>query len=301
LETLAEKTKLNLQKKVLTNRLYTDRISKVIDYIEDNIGSKPRLNELADIAMFSKYHFHRIFKNVTGETLNDFIKRVKMIKAHRLLMIDKTITIKELTYLLGYNSMANFSRDFKDFHGISPSEIKSTSVIKEERVNKKDNNALNIQYKGIEKIPDTFVLYKKLTTGYSTESIPKAFDELYRIALDYHFKIKQFVGIGYDDPDYTPANKCKYDACIVVDKDDIPKNTPCNSKKIKGGQYAVFYFEGYKDDISSAWDYIFKEWLLNSNYIPSDRPHLEMYLYSEQYESGIYNVNLCLPIKSIYK
>ncbi|MGC9471925.1 MAG: AraC family transcriptional regulator [Bacteroidales bacterium] len=284
----------------MINNLYIDRISKVIDYIEVNIDTKLRLDELADIAMFSKYHFHRIFKNITGETLNDFIKRLKMIKAYRLLKIDKAITIKELTYSLGYNSIANFSRDFKYFHGLSPLEIKSPSVVIEERVMRNDYNAPNIEYKGIEKIPDTFVLYKKITTGYCPESISKTFDDLYRIALDYNFIITQFVGIGYDDPDYTPANKCKYDACIAVNN-DIPKSIPCNSKSLKGGLYAVFYFEGYKNDISSAWDYIFKEWLLNSNYIPTDRPHLEMYLHSEHYELGFYNVNLCLPIKSINK
>lgn len=288
-------------KKTLTNNLYIERISKVIDYIEVNIDTKLRLNELADIAMFSKYHFHRIFKNSTGETLNDFIKRLRMIKAYRLLKIDKAITIKELTYSLGYNSIANFSRDFKDFHGLSPSEIKSSYVVIEERVAKNNYTAFNMEYKGIEKIPDAFILFKKITTGYCTESISKTFDDLYRMALNYNFKINQFVGIGYDDPDYTPANKCKYDACIVVNKDDIPKCIPCNSKNLKGGQYVVFYFEGYKNDISSAWDYIFKEWLLNSNYIPADRPHLEMYLHSEQYELGFYNINLCLPIKSLNK
>lgn len=299
LETLSERTKLFSQKKALTNSLYIDRISKVIDHIEDNIDDKLRLNELADIAMFSKYHFHRIFKSVTGETLNDFIKRQKMIKAYRLLQIDKTVTIKELSYLLGYNSIANFSRDFKDFHGLTPSEIKSSSAYKEERAVSNDFSTLNIRFIGIEELPDTFVLYKKITTGYCTELIPKIFDELYRLALAHDFMIKQFVGIGYDDPDYTPANRCKYDACIVVNKDEIPKNIPCNTKKIKGGKFAVFNFEGYKNDISTAWDYIFREWLLNSNYIPADRPHLEMYLHSEQYESGFYNVNLCLPIKSI--
>lgn len=285
----------------MTNSFYTDRISKVIDYIEDNIDEKLRLNELADIAMFSKYHFHRIFKNITGETLNSFIKRLRMIKAYRLLQIDKTITIKELTYSLGYNSTANFSRDFKNFHGLSPSKIKSSAPCIKERVIETNYKTLDIKYKGIEKIPEAFVLYKKITTGYCTESIPQVFDSLFKLALDYKFMIQQFVGIGYDDPDYTPANKCKYDACIIVKKDEIPKNIPCNSKKLKGGQFAIFSFSGYKNDIPSAWDYIFKDWLLNSNFIPADRPNIEMYLHSEKYKSGFFNVNLCLPIKTINK
>lgn len=283
----------------MINSFYIDKISKVIDFIEDNIESKLRLDELASVAMFSKFHFHRIFKIVTGENLNEFIKRLKMIKAYRLLQIDKAITVKELAYSLGYNSIANFSRDFKEFYGLTPTEAKSSENHQEIRVMGNNSNNLNISYKGIEKIPDVYVLYKKITTGYCNETIPQEFQTLHKLALDNNFNIKQFIGVGYDDPDYTPANKCKYDACIVVNQNEIPKHVVCNAKTIKGGLFAVFNFVGYKNDIFPAWDYIFKEWLLNSNYVPADRPHLEMYLYSEQYESGIFNVNLCLPIKSI--
>jgi len=285
----------------LTNSFYINRISKVIDHIENNIDGKLRLNELAEVAMFSKYHFHRIFKSVTGDNLNDFIKRLKMIKAHRLLQTDKSITVKELAYSLGYNSVANFSRDFREYYGISPTEVKSSKDHFRRVVIKTDSEKLNITFEGIEKIPGSFVIYQKITTGYSTKLIPKLFDDLYKLALEKDFSIRQFIGIGYDDPEFTPADKCKYDACIVVDKALILCDIPYNTKMIKGGLFAVFYFEGYKDSISLAWDYIFKEWLLNSDYMPDDRPHLEMYLYSEQYEKGIFNVNLCLPVKSINK
>lgn len=285
----------------MTNSFYINRISKVIDYIENNIDGKLRLNDLAEVAMFSKYHFHRIFKSVTGDNLNDFIKRLKMIKAHRLLQIDKSITVKDLAYSLGYNSVANFSRDFREYYGITPTEIKSLKDHSPGAEIKTDTKKINVTFEGTEKIPGSFVIYQKITTGYSTELIPKLFDDLYKLALEKGFPIRQFIGIGYDDPEFSPADKCKYDACIVVDKELLPRDIPYNTKMIKGGLFAVFHFEGYKDSISLAWDYIFKEWLLNSDYMPDDRPHLEIYLYSEQYEKGIFNVNLCLPVKSINK
>jgi AraC family transcriptional regulator len=285
----------------LTDNLYTDRISKVIDYIEDNIHGRLRLNELAAVAMFSKYHFHRIFKNVTGETLNDFIKRQRMIKAYRMLQTDKTITVKELTYTLGYHAVANFSRDFKCFHGVSPSKVKSSALTARPGIRLNTFQSLNVSFKGIERIPGTFVVYRKITTGYNADLIPKVFDSLYRLALDNNFRIKQFIGIGYDDPDYTPAGKCKYDACMAVNKADLPRRFQAGTKTLKGGWYAVFYFEGYKDDIHTAWDFIFKEWLLKSTYIPANRPHLEMYIPAEKDIEGFFTVNLCLPIKTIKK
>lgn len=74
-----------------------------------------------------------------------------------------------------------------------------------------------------------FVAYKKVTTGYNTNVISATFTELYHLALKHEFNLQQFIGIGYDDPDYTPANKCKYDACMVVNPTDIPKNIACNN------------------------------------------------------------------------
>ncbi len=285
----------------MTNSYYIERINKVIDYIEENIEQKLTLVQLSNIAMFSKYHFHRIFKSVTGETLNGFIKRVRMTKAYRLLQVDQTMEINELAFTLGYNSTANFSRDFKDFYGFTPSEIKESDNILVERVMKINSSELNITYKGIEKIPDKFLLYKKITTGYNTKTISKAFEDLHQIAVQNEFLLDQFIGIGYDDPDYTSFDKCKYDACMAVNPENVPKELSINSKILREAHYAIFYFEGHEKQVSLAWDYIFKEWLLNSNYIPDNRPHLEMYLYSEQYELRVFKVNLCLPIKLIKK
>lgn len=283
----------------MTNKYYIERINKVVDYIEVNLDSKLLLAELAEVAMFSKYHFHRIFKNITGENLNEFIKRMRMIKAYRFLQVDKTIEIKDLAIIVGYNSTANFSRDFKEFHGVSPSQARQSDKVLEERVINIKRTELDITYKGIENLPEKYVLFKKITSGYDNELIPQTSSELYKLAIDYQFKIEQFIGVGYDDPDYTPSDKCKYDICIAVNPKCLPKRIPCDSKIISGGKFAVFNYQGHKNNIANAWDYMFKEWLLNSQYLPDDRPHLEMYLYSEKYELGYFNVNLCLPIKRI--
>ena len=58
---------------------YNSRINRVIDYIEANLSKELSLKELADVAHFSPFHFHRIFGAMVGETLNGFIKVGKVI------------------------------------------------------------------------------------------------------------------------------------------------------------------------------------------------------------------------------
>ncbi len=287
----------------MINSFYIQRINKVIDYIEDNISKKLTLVELAGVAMFSKYHFHRIFKVVSGETLNNYIRRQKMEKAQRRISSDKNISISELSFELGYKSGANFSADFQKYFGFSPSEAKKNveRPIVRNIINVSDTK---IDFKGIEYINEKKVIYKRVTSGYDPVIIQPIFTELYLYVQDNGLlkSIDQFIGIGYDDPDYTPSDKCRYDACMVLNAGtNIPDDLPYNIKNVAGGKYALFYFEGKKEQFLIAWDIIFKEWLLSSEYIPDDRPHLEMYLHSDRYEEGVYRANLCLPVKLIRK
>lgn len=278
---------------------YIVRINKVIDYIDAHLDEKLQLDDLARVAMFSKYHFHRVFKSITGENLNEFIKRVRMIKAYRLLQVDYSLDIVDLAEKIGYGSLANFSRDFKAFYSISPTQARKRSATLQQPSKQPMAKQLEVTFEGISLLPERYVLFKKTTNGYDTEFIPKLSNELYQLALQNDFPIEQFIGIGYDDPDYTPAERCRYDICIAVKKSQVPRHLACNGKIINGGRFAIFRFSGHKAYIAAAWDYLFKEWLVKSNFLPDDRPHLELYRESERYREGYFCVDLCLPVKPI--
>jgi len=67
---------------------YVQRTNRAIDYIEEHLDSKITTSQLAKVSAFSEYHFHRIFKFVTGEKVNQYIKRLKMDKSKRALILD---------------------------------------------------------------------------------------------------------------------------------------------------------------------------------------------------------------------
>lgn len=75
---------------------YKARINAVMDYIQNNLHKPLSLNELAKVANFSPYHFHRISSSIVGETLNSFIQRLRIEKATSMLKANPKKSITEI-------------------------------------------------------------------------------------------------------------------------------------------------------------------------------------------------------------
>ena len=73
---------------------YQSRINRVVDYVEKQLSKNFTLDELAQIAHFSKFHFHRIFYSLMGETLFRFIQRLRLEKAAGLLYSNPARSIR---------------------------------------------------------------------------------------------------------------------------------------------------------------------------------------------------------------
>lgn len=72
-----------------TEAEYLRRINRVIDYIENNLDQPLPLEQLADVALFSKFHFHRVFYAMVRETPGQFVQRLRIEKAARLLLANR--------------------------------------------------------------------------------------------------------------------------------------------------------------------------------------------------------------------
>ncbi len=281
----------------MSSTMYQHRINTVLDYIEEHIDSKLTLQTLSQAGNLSKYHFHRVFKAVTGETIHEYIKRTKMEKVNRVLSLHRTKKLTDIAFDMGYNSSANFSRDVSLYFNKSPSQIRND--VRHLPISVHPELKSTVNFKGIEILNNKRILYTRIHNGYNPDSIREAFASLCSWAMDlFKYRIgEQLIGIGYDDPDYTPFHKCRYDACLVISNElKIGNIEPYNVKTIRSGTYAVFLFEGRGEEIYGAWEVIFKEWVIHSDYLPANRPHLEMYLPSPLWKENMYKVELCLPV-----
>ncbi|QOV20033.1 helix-turn-helix domain-containing protein [Blautia liquoris] len=98
-------------------------IRTLTDYINEHIDEPITLDTLASQAHLSKYHFVRVFKELTGMTVHDFVNHKRILKACELIWEGEAFS--NISELCGFSDYSSFFRNFKAVYGISPREFKA--------------------------------------------------------------------------------------------------------------------------------------------------------------------------------
>jgi signal transduction histidine kinase/DNA-binding response OmpR family regulator len=107
-------------------------MQKVMQIIKDNISHRDlNVEMLADTIGISRVHLHRKIKEITGLSARDYLKNIRMKQAS-LLLTDRSLTISEIAYAVGYSNPAHFSSSFKAFYGVSPTEYAGRAAKEDE-------------------------------------------------------------------------------------------------------------------------------------------------------------------------
>ena len=96
-----------------------ERLDAVIKYISDNYPDYIRLDDVAEVACMTTNSFCRYFKKKTNKSFTQFLNEVRIRNASRMLIQNK-LPISEIGYAVGYKSITNFNRQFKQIMGTTP-------------------------------------------------------------------------------------------------------------------------------------------------------------------------------------
>lgn len=106
-----------------TTRDYRERVNRVIFHVERHLGEPLHLEELARVACFSPFHFHRIFAAFTGEPLAAFIRRLRLERAaQQLTHLEAAVT--DIALAASYETPAAFAQAFSAHFGVVPTEYR---------------------------------------------------------------------------------------------------------------------------------------------------------------------------------
>jgi len=98
-------------------------VERVICALQENLGEQITMDDMARTAMFSKFHFSRMFLRVTGISPGRFLSALRLQEAKRLLLTT-SMTVADISHLVGYNSIGTFSYRFRGSVGVSPTEYR---------------------------------------------------------------------------------------------------------------------------------------------------------------------------------
>ena len=108
-----------------TQHEYYKSITRVLQYIQEHLEENTDLKTLAGIACISPYHFHRIFKATIGESLAEYVQRLRLEYVAEQLKISG-LSLGELAERTGYSSEQALSRAFKRYFSLPPKAFKKS-------------------------------------------------------------------------------------------------------------------------------------------------------------------------------
>jgi AraC family transcriptional regulator len=253
---------------------YYQRFNEVLKYIHFHLDEKLDLDKLASIAFVSKHHFHRMIKAYLGEALGTYINRIKVETGAKLLKYSNN-PISEIAYKIGYETPTSFNKSFKKQFGVTPTQFRknpnhSFDIIK----NKTDKTTFDLEVET--KVIQPILVLSNQTKGLVDKA--EIWKELMEFATQHNLISEQtkMYGITWDDPSITSVQHIRYDACISIQKEILHNRFAI--KKIAGGKYMCFTYQGNYKYIGDVYDQIFRDYILPKKISLREEPLFDQFL-----------------------
>jgi len=250
-------------------QFHRSQIGRAQRFIRLHMGTTLTLDQIAREAGASQFHFARIFLAYTSETPFDFLRRIRLAAAVRMLQEDPVGSITEIALSVGYETPSAFNKVFKQKLRMSPREFRNLGKEKQYDIiyrlakpleSKEETMQLNMNSK-----PETvtrpgahFVYLQR--TGPFAEIAPPAWDEMFRL-LAGKITPEQFtelLGVSGIDKTKQSEDSMIYQAgvCLAAKPAEVPKGL--QYRALNGGKYAKFLLTGPYSQIWMAFSQIFR-------------------------------------------
>lgn len=279
---------------ITKNLSYERRILRVLTHIHDNLDGDLSLDTLSSIACMSPFHWHRVFYGITGETLANCIRRVRMDRATILLLQSKD-SISEIASKCGYGNAQSFSRSFQADYGLTPSKFrKSESHYKaSEAPSQSPLKSFEIE---VRRQPG-YRLVSDFHRG-DYQRLGRTIAQLHaRLALrEKVYGDMKAIAVLHDDPFLVPEPELRSHIGFVISDDAaLPDNF--GETQVAAGPCAVLHFKGPLVGLYEAYKYLYGHWVPNNGVELSDAPIYAMVLEDPREVSpNELHTDICLPL-----
>ncbi|HEY7883532.1 MAG TPA: AraC family transcriptional regulator [Cellvibrionaceae bacterium] len=264
--------------KSITLETYRNRVMQVVDHLWKHLDRDTDINTLAEVACFSPYHFHRIYREMMHETVFQTVKRLRLHRA-ACLLVRTGDTVESIAKSVNYGSAEAFTRAFAAHYGDSPHRYRQghRQVFDNALLLPETAKEYPMKHRvTIENLPLLHLAGMPHKGDYL--DIGAVFEKLFISAssLGLVNDTTRSFGIYYDDPFTTPTEDLRSLACITVDNNTNTRDL--QSANIGGGKHAVLSFTGPYAELEAIYEWFYGHWLPESGHELADAPPFEEYL-----------------------
>lgn len=290
---------------------YVERVNLAIDCVVSRLaepGGRLRLVEVARAAGLSPFHFHRVFQMLMGETLADFVKRLRLEKA--LVMMchgagaprrrGRRLSLTRVAMACGFSSSSDFSRCFKQRFGAAPSAfdtkawradhgaeleaivdgaVKGGARLHLDRLPRLPLSANPDGFRvRIRDLPARTVAYIRVRNPYRSDAVVTAVQRLIAWAERHSLADGQWLGYQWENPEITPLDRCVYHTAVEVPQGRFTPKGEIGRFRFPPMVVAQVEVRGGIDLELRALQWLFGVWLPTSGYVPDDHPCFEAFI-----------------------
>ena len=284
---------------------HAERINRVLSYIEENLDEDFHLDSLARRCALSKYHFHRIFRVLVGESLGKYVERRRLSRAAVELLETKR-RIVDIAFDHGFGSHETFTRSFKKSFSITPSRFRTVrpavDLHRKSRI-----GSLDLRLRAGVAIPNPEIRQmRRLTiaglsyTGRDTKAVYQLWRRLWesQAVVESRPEARTYFGACVHDLDMRGRDTFTYIAGVETAQDSrLARGT----KRVTIPQCicAVFTHEGPASKIEETFDRVYGVWLPCSDYTPT--MDLDLIRVDERFrgEGDDSIVEILMPVREV--
>jgi AraC family transcriptional regulator len=286
---------------------YLKRVQRGIDFIEAHLHAEIDANEVAKAAGLSQWHFQRIFKALTNETLKTYIRARRFAKALDLLL-HSPLPILDIALASGFETQASFSRAFKSCFHVTPNQYRKsghrTQFVKKLRI---DENYIRHLHGNVTLVPEVYVQPPMQLVGMRTQffgadsdknNLGKRLPPLWAAFLARLGEVQYTVPgtcYGVINALRPVGDQLEYHAAIAVTKiESLPSGMV--GLNLAGATYARFSHRGFAHALDHTVNYIYSNWLATSECAHALGPDLEIYGAGFDAESDASLIQYAVPV-----
>ncbi|HLJ53835.1 MAG TPA: AraC family transcriptional regulator [Chthonomonadaceae bacterium] len=266
---------------------HEQRIEAAVRYLAAHLDERIDLRDLADHVCLSRFHFHRVFQALLGETVGELHRRLRLERAAERLRSTR-VPITEVAFEAGYATHEAFIRAFRAAFGYAPSTLRRRLTY-DGRLPTRNGvhygGELEIQFVAqegeirmeveIREAPPRKAVCMAHSGPYFM--IGRTFGALGAWLGETRTETGRGVALYYDDPSTTPADELRSDAGAFVADGFETADPRVHVVNVPGGAFAVGTHHGPYDGLPAAWDEM-RKWINASGRAYRDAPSFEVYL-----------------------